>query len=175
MGVWRCDVMSKIIIDQKLCDQVRFMYAGGANTEQIANMTGASATTVRRIRRFEFSAEKYAEMNENRRKAEAKANETREEQAEELKDEQVPGQISMEQIAMSMTAEAPKPAEQAQGIDEAKLMRFLAGKFDEVIKKMEVMTNAITHQMERQEMTVFQRVDKINDNLCQVLRKMDGG
>ena len=67
-------------------------------------------------------------------------------------EEQVPGQICMD-----LTEAEPKKAEEP--LDVAPLMRLMAGKADELRKALEMVHNDLT---------------RIDDHLCQVLRRMDG-
>lgn len=164
--------MSKLIIDERLCKQVRLMMAGGANAEQIAKLVGASATTIRRIRRAGFDAETFAEMNKVRRMAEQQAREMAVAEVPETvkaediisavnEEEQVPGQMRMELPEKPLTvAEAPEQVTGIQiGFDENKMMRFLASKFGEVQKEIGVTAH---------------KIETVCDYLAQILRKMDG-
>ena len=67
-------------------------------------------------------------------------------------EEQVPGQICMD-----LTEAEPKKAEEP--LDVAPLMRLIAGKSGELLKAIEMLHNDLT---------------RIDDHLCQVLRRMDG-
>lgn len=78
-------------------------------------------------------------------------------------EEQCAGQISMDEL---QPAEDQKP----EMSDTVKLMRFLAGKFDELEKKREADELAINIQIKG----VMQRIDRMTDYLAQILRKMDG-
>ena len=67
-------------------------------------------------------------------------------------EEQIPGQICMD-----LPEAEPKKAEEQ--LDVAPLMRLIAGKSGELLKAMEMLHNDLT---------------RIDDHLCQVLRRMDG-
>ena len=154
----------KTKITQELCRKVQIMLAG-AKAKEVAGLLGISETTVSRIKAAGFSAEQY-EKNTAARKAEEKKPEV------VLKpfqmdpppaEEQCAGQISMDEL---QPAEDQKP----EMSDTVKLMRFLAGKFDELDKKREADELAINIQIKG----VMQRIDRVTDYLAQILRKMDG-
>lgn len=152
-------------ITQEICDQVKFLIKGGATNRKAGCFVGLSASTVSRIRTADYNAEKYRKNNEIRNAEEKKAGTyacgfTGECELPEpgimLTDEgpvireelqvtgdQVPGQMKM---FFQGEGKPPIPI-----VDETKLMRFLAGKTGEITTKL----------------------DKINDNLCQILRRLD--
>ena len=153
-------------ITQEICDQVKFLIKGGATNRKAGRFVGLSATTVSRIRTADYNAERYRKNNEIRNAEEKKeAGEygcvyTGECELPEpgimltaegpvIRDElqttgdQVPGQMKM---LFQSEGKPPIPI-----VDETKLMRFLAGKIGEITTKR----------------------DKINDNMCQILRRMD--
>lgn len=156
--------MKKLDVNQELCRKVQIMLAG-AKAKEVAGLLGISETTISRIKAAGFSAEQY-EKNTAARKAEEKKPEV------VLKpfpmdpppaEEQCAGQISMDEL---QPAEDQKP----EMSDTVKLMRFLAGKFDELEKKREADELAINIQIKG----VMQRIDRMTDYLAQILRKMDG-
>ena len=152
-------------ITQEICDQVKFLIKGGATNRKAGAFVGLSASTVSRIRTADYNAERYRKNNEIRNAEEKKAGTyacgfTGECELpepgimltddgpvirEELQatGDQVPGQMKM---FFQGEGKPPIPI-----VDETKLMRFLAGKIGEVTTKL----------------------DKLNDNLCQILRRMD--
>ena len=65
-------------------------------------------------------------------------------------EEQIPGQIRME---------LPEPKKAEEPLDVAPLMRLMAGKSGELLKAIEMLHNDLT---------------RIDDHLCQVMRRMDG-
>ena len=67
-------------------------------------------------------------------------------------EEEIPGQICMD-----LTEAEPKKAEEP--LDVAPIMRLFAGKAGELLKAIEMLHNDLT---------------RIDDHLCQVLRRMDG-
>ena len=149
----------KTKITQELCRKVQIMLAG-AKAKEVAGLLGISETTVSRIKAAGFSAEQY-EKNNAARKAEEKKPEV------VLKpfpvdpppaEEQCAGQISMEDLQ--------KEEQKQEMSDTVKLMRFLAGKFTDNAADVAALAQWIVR--------VNSTLDKINDNLCQILRKMDG-
>ena len=148
----------KTKITQELCRKVQIMLAG-AKAKEVAGLLGISETTVSRIKAAGFSAEQY-EKNNAARKAEEKKPEV------VLKpfpvdpppaEEQCAGQISMEDLQ--------KEEQKQEMSDTVKLMRFLAGKFDEMEKK---------RAAGELEISIMTRIDRMTDYLAQILRKMDG-
>ena len=170
-------------ITQEICDQVKFLIKGGATNRKAGRFVGLSATTVSRIRTADYNAEQYRKNNEIR---------NAEEKGEyKLTDPDLPilnrfekkagsyacgftGECELPEPGIMLTEEGPVIREELQAtgdqvpgqmkmffqgegkppipiVDETKLMRFLAGKTGEITTKL----------------------DKINDNLCQILRRMD--
>ena len=142
--------MKKIDVNQELCRKVQIMLAG-AKMVEVASLLGISKTTVSRIKAAGFDAEAYKKNTEKRVAEENRA-------AEEAEPEQVQGQISMDDLQ----AEEQK----AEMSDQTKLMRFLAGKFADNAADVAALAQWIVK--------VNSTLEKINDNLCQVLRKLDG-
>ena len=158
----------KTKITQELCRKVQIMLAG-AKMGEVAKLLGISKTTVSRIKAAGFDPEQYARNTQKRVEEENKINfPLTVEKVEETEDgvkvtarqaeEQCAGQISMEDLQ----AEAQKP----EMSDTVKLMRFLAGKFTDNAADVAALAQWIVK--------VISTLDKINDNLCQILRKMDG-
>ena len=160
-------------IDQKLCDTVRMMMAGkDAKVSQVVELLGISQATVNRIRQAGYSLEQFNKdkSSRNERKKELKeqragntldtffTKEAKEAAINmplpEAEPEQVPGQICMD----LQTAAEQKP----EMSEQTKLMRFLAGKFNEVDTTVQV-TQA----------EILLRIGKIEDYLAQILRRMD--
>lgn len=116
----------------------------GAKMGEVAELLGISKTTVSRIKAAGFDPEQYARNTQKRVEEENKAE-------ADPEPEQVAGQICME----LQPAEEQKPEQTADPTAEdlqTKMMRFQAGQVEKVLAKLE----------------------KINDNLCQILRKLDG-
>lgn len=139
-------------ITQALCRQVQLLIKGGASNREAGEITGTSAATVSRIRTAEYDAYKYHLNNTKRNEEEKKQANIQQDQEtcatdpgdmQPAEDNQVPGQIKM---FFPGEGKEPYPI-----YDENKIMRFLAGKMGEVTSKL----------------------DKLNDNLCQILRRLD--
>ena len=150
-------------VDEKMCRQVQLLLGGGATGEEAAEIVGVSTGTISRIRKAGFDMETFRKNTEERREREKKAAQEQQEPAEEL-----PGQISMD---LQQAEEKPEMS------DTVKLMRFLAGRFDALEKRLEAA------EKERQGDTaalagwivnVCTAVGKTNDYMGQILRKMDG-
>lgn len=67
-------------------------------------------------------------------------------------DKRIAEALANYQVPGQMAMVLPEEKEQQAPADENKMMRFLAGKIGEITTKL----------------------DKLNDNLCQILRRMDG-
>lgn len=67
-------------------------------------------------------------------------------------DKRIAEAVASDQVPGQMAMVLPAEKEQQAPADENKMMRFLAGKIGEITTKL----------------------DKLNDNMCQILRKMDG-
>lgn len=168
----------RAIITPGLIRQVQLMLAGGATGKEVAEITGTSEGTISRIKKAGFDYEQFQKNTEARRKTAEepqwntlrfpmkveKVEETEDglkitaRQPEQLElqggvdyqmkvNEELPGQIGME-------LEPEKPAEMS---DQVKMMRFLAGKFDEV-------------DPSKQLTVIGMKLDKISDYLGQILR-----
>ena len=75
--------------------------------------------------------------------------------------DQVPGQLRM---FIPGENQPPVPL-----IDENKLMRFLAGKMEQQDELMRELGRELGGML----IDIIKKLDKINDNLCQILRRMD--
>ena len=155
----------RAIITPGLIRQVQLMLAGGATGKEVAEITGTSEGTISRIKKAGFDYEQFQKNTEARRKpvpervkelAEALYQETVK-QPEQLAlqggvdyqvkvNEELPGQIDMD-----LQPEKPEMS------DQVKMMRFLAGKFDEV-------------DPSKQLTVIGMKLDKISDYLGQILR-----
>ena len=72
---------------------------------------------------------------------------------------------------MELPEKEPEKAEEQQ--DLTPLMRLIAGKFGEMSKQIEEIGKEVTAHFEKSWMQIHQDMVKINDNMCQVLRRMD--
>ena len=83
----------------------------------------------------------------------------KEQEKEAPAEEQVPGQICMD-----LTEAEPKKAEEQP--DQTSMMRLIAGKAGEILKAMEVIQETLA--------MLHNDITKMDDHLCQVLRRTDG-
>lgn len=156
----------RAIITPGLIRQVQLMLAGGATGKEVAEITGTSEGTISRIKKAGFDYDTFLKNTEARRKpprenlwpVEFIRQEMEKQEPEPLElqggvdyqvkvNEELPGQIGME-------LQPEKPAEMS---DQVKMMRFLAGKFDEV-------------DPSKQLTVIGMKLDKISDYLGQILR-----
>ena len=178
----------KVEITQDMCRQAQLMIKGGATNKEAASFLGVSPATVSRIRTANYDPFKYQQNTEARRKEEKveykltdpglptlnrfvkKAGGTYscvhtgviEDKSgivltpegpltrEELRAAAREFQDAANQVPGQMEMDLPTYP-QIKETDMNKLMRFLAGKIGEITTKL----------------------DKLNDNLCQILRRMD--
>ena len=179
----------RIEITQGLCRQVQLLIKGGASNKEAGEITGTSAATVSRIRSANYDAFKYQQNTEARRGYKLpvhhggtfhkwvhtdegmKCIEVRAEDLvkndlqEEKKEDQVPGQLRM---FIPGENQPPVPL-----IDENKLMRFLAGKMEQQAAKQDELMRELGRELGGMLIDIIKKLDKINDNLCQIMRRMD--
>lgn len=133
----------RVQIDQALCDLVKYVLQGGASVSKASVMTGISTATVSRIRQAEFSADRYMENTKKRLKEERIQQRLADQKMPSLKDfyteetlrnvpEVLPGQIIME-----------LPEAEIKPADQTKMMRFIAGQVEKILKKLDQVTDAI--------------------------------
>lgn len=139
--------MKKLDVNQELCRKVQIMLAG-AKMGEVAKLLGISKTTVSRIKTAGFNPEQYARNTQKRVEEENKAE-------ADPEPEQVAGQICME----LQPAEEQKP----EMSDQTKLMRFQESQADKIIGQMMVNVDAL-----------LMKLDRLNDTLSMILRKLDG-
>lgn len=139
--------MKKLDVNQELCRKVQIMLAG-AKMGEVAELLGISKTTVSRIKAAGFDPEQYARNTQKRVEEENKAE-------ADPEPEQVAGQISME----LQPAEEQKP----EMSEQTKLMRFQVSQTDKIIGQMMVNVDAL-----------LMKLDRLNDTLSMILRKLDG-
>ena len=164
--------MKKIAITQDLCRMVELMLKGGAQQKEVGERLGISKATVSRIKTAGYDAEQYRKNTTERVEKENQAEEEEKirfpltvEKVETTEDgisvvarqaeEQVPGQICMN----LQPAEEQKP----EMSDQTKLMRFMAGKTEELKENTKMCAADIGVMLSH-----------IQDYLAQILRKMDG-
>ena len=143
----------RAIITPGLIRQVQLMLAGGATGKEVAEITGTSEGTISRIKKAGFDYDTFLKNTEARRKPVPEPKQ--EPEPLELQggvdyqvrvNEELPGQIGMD-----LQPEKPEMS------DQVKLMRFLAGKFDEV-------------DPSKQLTVIGMKLDKISDYLGRILR-----
>ena len=158
--------MKKVAITQDLCRMVELMLKGGAQQKEVGERLGISKATVSRIKTAGYDAEQYRKNTTERVEKENQAEATEEEKQIQgirypltvEKVEMSEGGVSVtarqaeEQVPGQMKMELPLPATTDAEDMQTKLMRFQAGQVQKILAKLE----------------------KINDNLSQILRKMDG-
>ena len=169
--------MKKVAITQDLCRMVELMLKGGAQQKEVGERLGISKATVSRIKTAGYDAEQYRKNTTERVEKENQAEVSsipvtipmnppgkvilriddidKEIQVTEIPEGQVPGQICMDM----QPAEEQKP----EMSDQTKLMRFQAGQADKIIGQMMVNVDAL-----------LMKLDRLNDTLSMILRKMDG-
>lgn len=171
-------------VDEKMCRQVQLLLGGGATGEEAAEIVGVSTGTISRIRKAGFDMETFRKNTEERKEREKKAAEEPQlrfplkvEKVEETEAglkitarqaEEMPGQIAMD---LQPAEEKPEMS------DQVKLIRFLAGRFDALEKKMEASDEKQSSDVAalcQWIVVVCTKIDKVNDYLGQILRKMDG-
>lgn len=152
----------KTVINQELCDHIKALLGGGLTQKQAAKFAKISAATVSRIKEAGFSVITYNHNTEVRRVEEKKKAMDAvipDEQAEE----QVPGQISME------LPEKPAEEEKPEMSDQTKMMRFLAGKFNELEQNQQICIGELILQVGK----IQDSMNQVKDYMAQILRRMD--
>ena len=158
--------MKKVAITQDLCRMVELMLKGGAQQKEVGERLGVSKTTVSRIKTAGYDAEQYRKNTTERVEKENMAELTEEEKQilgiryplTVEKVEMSEGGVSVtarqaeERVEGQMEMELPLPVTITAEDLQVKLMRFQAAQVEKILAKLE----------------------KINDNLCQILRKADG-
>lgn len=118
----------RITIDQAMCDHAKLLLAGGAKAEQAAELLGVGESTIYRMKKAEYNAEKY---NENKIKERMPKMPAGEKQAED--EMELPGQIRMEIRPVQETAE-----------DQTKAMRFQAAMVDRLIVELDKINDTLS-------------------------------
>ena len=131
--------MKRTNVTEELCRAVQLMMAGNPDQKEVARLLGTSATTVSRIKAAGFDYATFLK-NTEARKIEQQAVKTGEamkkldaaiEQVRAAEEQTVPGQIRME-IPEKMPVEAEKP----EMSEQTKMMRFIAGQVDRIVKAL---------------------------------------
>ena len=158
--------MKKVAITQDLCRMVELMLKGGAQQKEVGERLGISKATVSRIKTADYDAEQYRKNTTERVEKENLAEKTEEEkQIQGIRYPLTVEKVEMSEGGASVTArqaeervegqmemELPLPVTITAEDLQVKLMRFQAAQVEKILAKLE----------------------KINDNLCQILRKADG-
>ena len=173
----------RIEITNTLCRQVQLLIKGGATNKEAGELVGVSAATVSRIRTANYDPFKYQQNTEARRKLEENIqkhlpNFISREAVENVRPEYVedknhPGTYHLQltkgddndQVPGQMAMELPQEEPEKDMNDQAKMMRFLAGKFSDNAGDIRALAQWVVK--------INSTLDKINDNLCQILRRMD--
>ena len=178
----------KTVINQELCDHIKALLGGGLTQKQAAKFARISAATVSRIQAAGFSVITYNHNTEVRRIEEK--NRTADKMIEELElkdikfpltvekvvekdggleittrqaEEQVTGQISME------LPEKPTEEEKPEMSDQTKMMRFLAGKFNELEQNQQICIGELILQVGK----IQDSMNQVRDYMAQIMRRMD--
>lgn len=171
--------MKKVAITQDLCRMVELMLKGGAKPQEIGERLGISKTTVSRIKTAGYDAEQYRK-NTEKRVAEENGVRTPQQVLDVEETEhgivitdrarmQQPGQISIDDL--------PAEEQKAEMSDQAKLMRFLAGKMDKIesrLNSIDAKESTINMSILLKSDEIERRIDKLIDYMAQILRKLDG-
>ena len=158
--------MKKVAITQDLCRMVELMLKGGAQQKEVGERLGISKATVSRIKTAGYDAEQYRKNTTERVEKENMAELTEEEKqilgirypltVEKVEMSEggasVTARQAEERVEGQMEMELPLPVTITAEDLQVKLMRFQAAQVEKILAKLE----------------------KINDNLSQILRKMDG-
>ena len=167
----------RVEITNVLCRKVQLLIKGGATNKEAGELVGVSAATVSRIRTANYDPFKYQQNTEARRKLEVQE-ESQVADAmdyispEEQKDEgQVPGQLAMD-LPQTLPP-SDLPPETIEKLQELMKETILTAQVKAIMDKLddnELKTNkAIYASADR----IGAKLDKLNDNLCQILRRMD--
>ena len=130
--------MKRTQVTEELCRAVQLMMAGNPDQKEVARLLGTSATTVSRIKAAGFDYQTFLKNTELRKieqqtvKAEAAVEKINAEidKVRTAEAQTVPGQIRMEIPEKPLEAEKPEMSEQT------KMMRFIAGQVDRVVKAL---------------------------------------
>ena len=121
----------RLVVDQRMCDSVKFMLAGGAPVMKVQALLGISPATISRIRRADFSAAVFMENNMKRRQADRKAEEP---------ETEIAGQMQM--VLPEKEEKAPAQQEESEGMS-SKDMRYWAAMVEKILKKMDQLIDEV--------------------------------
>jgi len=147
-------------ITEEICRKLELMMKGGADGTEAARLVGISQSRASRIKKAGFNYAKYRENDVKEREEQRRRAEKEQEPAEEP----IEGQIRMEiperpgtETAEDVCAEYP---------ERVKLMRFMAGQVERIVKELLYNGNRIEEQL----VLMNTRIDKLNDTMSMVLR-----
>ena len=136
-------------ITQELCDHVKILLAGGANLNKAAEITKTGHATISRIKAAGYDAEVYRQNTAKKREKDRK------------EEEQLQGQMEME---------LPETPEKTELPDQVKLMRFLAGQDEKMMKFHQAKVNELIIQQAMWIDDLIMKIDRLNDTMGQILR-----
>ena len=135
--------MKRTNVTEELCRAVQLMMAGNPDQKEVARLLGTSATTVSRIKAAGFDYATFLANTDRRRVEQQNARadaaieriNTEIDKVRAAEAQTVPGQIRME------IPEKPLEAEKQESVtlpmsDQVKMMRFIAGQVDRVVKAL---------------------------------------
>ena len=156
----------KVEITNEMCRQAQLLIKGGATNKEAGSFLGVSPATVSRIRSAGYDLFKYLQNTDERRIREN----------DKKVDKRITEALAVAQVPGQMAMVLPEEKEQQEPADENKMMRFLAGKMDKIIKEIEGGRADIQCSHSEKMKLIWEitiKLDKLNDNLCQILRRMD--
>ena len=134
-------------VTEEICRQLELMMKGGASGAEAARLVGISQGRASKIKKAGFSYEVYRENDRKEREKEKQ----RAEEVTAEEEPQVPGQIEMDLTP----AEDKKP----EMSENTKMMRFQAH-----------MTEMIAAKIEKAEVQICTKLDRLNDTMSMILR-----
>jgi len=154
-------------ITEEICRKLELMMKGGADGTEAARLVGISQSRASRIKKAGFNYAKYRENDTKEREEQRRRAEKEQEPEEE--EQQVPGQIEMD-----LTPEEEQKPEMS---DQTKLMRFQAGQYDEIKKKISEISavfaennKQIGDAISKSAVMLNTKLAKLNDTLSMILR-----
>lgn len=193
----------RVEITNVLCRKVQLLIKGGATNKEAGYLVGVSAATVSRIRTANYDPFKYQQNTEARRKLEVQEESQVADAMDYIRpealakvrpayveDKEVPGLYHLQltdtekkdndqvpgQMAMDLPKTLPPSDLQPEAVEKLQeLMKetILTAQVKAIMEKLddnELKTNrAIYASADR----IGAKLDKLNDNLCQILRRMD--
>ena len=142
--------MKRTNVTEELCRKVQLMMAGNPDQKEVARLLGTSATTVSRIKAAGFDYATFLKNTDRRRveQQNARADAAIERINKEIEKvraaeaQPVPGQIRMEIPEKPAETEKPESVTLPMS-DQVKMMRFIAGQVDRIVKALEEVKKAL--------------------------------